>query len=221
VLLNGVFRALPNYEDLAKESSWVFSSLVHIPQFLIPFLLILVITRGKPEQYGFNLHENRPVFTHKRMLVVGILVGLIMSLRYIPLVVTDARLEFKQPIVLCDVLGNMGFQWIVVGVCEETMFRGLIQTYLMKSLDGEVMVHGHGLHVGTIVGAVIWGGFHFVNILVMPLGAVVASVILTTAMGLPMGYAYQRTGSLLTTIIVHNTIFGVPTTVGYLLQWLL
>lgn len=46
-------------------------------------------------------------------------------------------------------------------------------------------------------------------------------VVLTTVAGLLMGYAYQETGSLLTTIIVHNTIFGVPLTVGYILYWLL
>ena len=45
--------------------------------------------------------------------------------------------------------------------------------------------------------------------------------IVLTAAGLLMGYAYQETGSLCTTIIVHNTIFGVPLTVGYILHWLL
>ncbi len=55
----------------------------------------------------------------------------------------------------------------------------------------------------------------------MPLGSVVFFVVLTTVAGLLMGYAYQETGSLLTTIIVHNTIFGVPLTVGYILYWLL
>jgi membrane protease YdiL (CAAX protease family) len=55
----------------------------------------------------------------------------------------------------------------------------------------------------------------------MPIGPVVFLVVLTTAIGLILGYAYQRTGSLLTTIIMHNTIFGVPLTIGYLLNWLL
>lgn len=54
---------------------------------------------------------------------------------------------------------------VVVGVCEETMFRGLIQTYLMNNLKGNVKIFGHDLHIGTILGAIIWGGFHFVEIL--------------------------------------------------------
>jgi len=84
-----------------------------------------------------------------------------------------------------------------------------------------VKILGHDLHIGTVIGAVFWGAFHFINILVMPLGSVVFFVVLTTVAGLLMGYAYQETGSLLTTIIVHNTIFGVPLTVGYILYWLL
>ena len=55
----------------------------------------------------------------------------------------------------------------------------------------------------------------------MPLGPVVFLVMLTTVAGLFMGYAYQETGSLLTTVIVHNTLFGIPLAVGYVLYWLL
>jgi hypothetical protein len=36
-----------------------------------------------------------------------------------------------------------------------------------------------------------------------------------------MGYAYQKTRSLFTTIIVHNTLFGVHLTVGYIVYSLL
>jgi membrane protease YdiL (CAAX protease family) len=100
------------------------------------------------------------------------------------------------------------------------MFRGLIQTHLMNSLEGHLRILGHDLHAGTVIGAVLWGLFHFVNILVMPLSSVVFTVFATTVAGLLMGYAYQETGSLLTTIIVHNTMFGVPLTAGYLLHWL-
>ena len=171
-------------------------------------------------EYGFNLKQKPPVFTHKRMLGLGALFGLLMSLKYVPSVVRGIPLDIPRPVSLANVLGYMTFQWIVVGLSEETMFRGLVQTYLMNNLKGHVMLLGHDLHVGTVVGAILWGVFHFINILVMPLGSVVFFVVVTTVAGLLMGYAYQETGSLLTTIIVHNTIFGVPLTIGYILYWL-
>lgn len=219
VLIIAGFRLLPNYDSLAN-SGWILADLVHIPQFLIPFLLIWFMSKGKLEEYGFNL-RGTPDFTHKRMLTVGGLFGLAMSLRYIPQIIGDLPVDIPQPVTPVNIIGYMTFQWIIVGVSEETMFRGLIQTYLMKNLDGDVEIAGRGFHVGTVIGAIFWGGFHFINILVgMPINAVLLTVLLTTAAGLLMGYVYQETRSLLTTIIVHNTLFGVPLSIGYLLYWL-
>ena len=90
----------------------------------------------------------------------------------------------------------------------------------MNNLKGFVTILGHDLHIGTVIGAIFWGVFHFINILVMPLASVVFVVILTTIAGLAMGYAYQETRSLLTTIIIHNTVFGIPLTLGYIIHWI-
>ncbi|MBN1274193.1 MAG: CPBP family intramembrane metalloprotease [Candidatus Aminicenantes bacterium] len=216
-----VLQSSPNYETIMKDSSWIFADLVHIPQFVIPFVLICWITKGRLGEYGFNLKQKPPIFTHWHMLGLGILFGLLMSLKYVSPIIKGAPLDILRPVTSANVLGHMTFQWIVVGLSEETMFRGLIQTYLMKNLKGYVRLLGHDLHAGTVVGAILWGAFHFINILVMPLGPVVFFVVVTTVAGLFMGYAYQETGSLLTTIIVHNTIFGVPLTIGYIFYWLL
>ena len=221
VLIDAAFKSLPQYENLAGDSSWILAILVHIPQFLIAFLLIWYITKGKLGIYGFNLKVKSPTLAHRRMLGLGVFFGLLMSLKYIPQIIQDGVPDIPQPVTTASVVGNMVFQWIVVGVSEETLFRGLIQTYLMDNLEGYVKVLGHDLHIGTVIGAIIWGAFHFINILVMPLEPVIFYVILTTVIGLPMGYAYQESGSLLTTVIVHNMIFGVPLTIGYLLYWLL
>jgi len=200
---------------------WVLASLVHIPQFLIPFLIICYITKGRLRGYGFNLQQMPPTFTYRRMAIVGAIFGFLLSLRYIPQIIGNVPLGIPQPVTAVSVAGNMTFQWVIVGLCEETMFRGLIQTYLMKNLKGRVKILGQYLHIGTVLGAIFWGGFHFIEILHTPLSSVVFLVLLTTAIGLIMGYAYQKTGSLLTTIIVHNTLFGVHLTVGYIIYSLL
>jgi membrane protease YdiL (CAAX protease family) len=221
VLLYGALGWLPDHDLIMRESSWIVADLVHVPQFLVPFLLICWLSRGRLGEYGFNARQKPPFFTHARMLGLGALFGLLMSARYIPALRGSAPLDIPRPVTWANVLGNLTFQWIVVGLAEETMFRGLIQTYLMNNLEGEVKILGHDLHMGTVMGAILWGVFHFINILMMPLGPVVFTMALTTLAGLAMGYAYQETGSLLTTIIVHNTIFGVPLTLGYVLYWLL
>jgi membrane protease YdiL (CAAX protease family) len=214
------FMSLPGYESLMNESGWILASLVHIPQFLIPFLLIYYISKGNLKEYGFNLREV-PHFTHKRMLVIGVLFGILFSLRYIVQFVTGAPLDISYPVTPLNIVGNMTFQWIIVGVSEETMFRGLVQTYLMERLEGTVEIAGREFHVGTVIAAIFWGGFHFINVLIgMSIDTAFFLVLITTAIGLLMGYAYQKTRSLLTTIVVHNTIFGVPTLIGYVLYCL-
>ena len=214
------FMLLPNYESLMIESGWVLADLVHIPQFLIPFLLIYYVSEGNLKEYGFNLREV-PHFTHKRMFGIGLFFGLVFSLRYVIQLVTDVPLDIPYPVTPLNIVGNMTFQWIIVGVSEETMFRGLIQTYLMERLEGNVEIAGREFHVGTVIAAIFWGGFHFINVLIgMPIDAAFFLVLITSAIGLLMGYAYQKTGSLLTTIVIHNTIFGVPTLIGYILYFL-
>jgi membrane protease YdiL (CAAX protease family) len=221
VLMDWALRLFFQYEVLVRDSFWIIADLVHVPQFVIPFGLIWYITRGKLSEYGFNSRQDPPIFTHRRMLALGGGVGLLLSLEYILQAVRGEVVGIPQPVTVVNVLGNLSFQWIVVGLAEETMFRGLIQTYLMSNLKGWVRLLGHDLHAGTVVGAIFWGLFHFLNVLTVPVGSVVFVVVLTTVAGLLMGYAYQKTGSLLTTVIVHNTMFGVPLTVGYVLYWLL
>jgi membrane protease YdiL (CAAX protease family) len=221
IIIYALMSSLSSFMNVMRDSSWIFADLVHVPQFVVPFVLICFITKGRLGEYGFNLRQKPPLFTHIRMFGLGAFFGLLMSLKYISQAVENTPIDIPQPVTLANVIGNMTFQWIVVGLSEETLFRGLIQTYLMDNLKGYIKLFGHNLHIGTIVGAILWGLFHFINILVMPLGAVVSFVILTTIAGLGMGYAYQETRSIFTTIIVHNSLFGVPLTIGYILYWLL
>jgi membrane protease YdiL (CAAX protease family) len=219
-ILNELMLALPNYDTLMIESSWIFADLVHIPQFLLPFIIILYITKGRPSQYGFNLKEKPPEFTHKRMLIIGLCTGLLISIKHVTQIASSFPLDVPQPVTTTNIFGYMTFQWIIVGLSEETMFRGLIQTYLMENLEGEIKMAGHEFHIGTVIGAIFWGGFHIINVLNMPLSAALFTVVITTPIGLLMGYAYQITGSLLTTILVHNSLFGVPLTIGYILYFM-
>lgn len=220
ILINSSINSIPRLTSIVASSSWILAILVHIPQFLIPFILIVYLSKGRIEQYGFNLEESPPIFTRNRMLKIGVAFGLLLSLKYIPQIIIDKTIDIPQPITPLNILGSLIFQWVVVGLCEETMFRGLIQTYLMENLHGYVKIVKHDLHVGTVIGAVIWGAFHFINILVMPWDSTILTVVLTTITGLLMGYAYQETRSLSITIIIHNTLFGIPLLIGYVIYFL-
>ena len=84
VIVDATVRLLLNYEAIVEDSSWMLAHLAHVPQFVIPFALICYITGGRLREYGFNLKQNPPVFTHRRMLGLGALFGLLTSLKYVP-----------------------------------------------------------------------------------------------------------------------------------------
>ena len=84
VSIYAVLGTLPNFQVLVRDSSWVVAGLMHIPQFVIPFALICWITKGKLGEYGFNLRQFPPLFTHKSMFLLGVLFVSLMSLSYIP-----------------------------------------------------------------------------------------------------------------------------------------
>ena len=67
IYIYAALRTLPNFESIMTDHSWLVADLVHAPQFLVPFMIICWITRGSLGEYGFNLRQNPPVFTHNRL----------------------------------------------------------------------------------------------------------------------------------------------------------
>jgi hypothetical protein len=45
--------------------------------------------------------------------------------------------------------------WILVGIAEETLYRGMIQTYLMRHLNGQIRIIKWDFKMGTLIAA-IW-----------------------------------------------------------------
>ena len=79
VAIYATLQSLPNFEAMMRDSTWIFADLVHIPQFLIPFVIIYWLTKGRLGEYGFNLKQNPPIFTHRRMLGLGALFAVVAN----------------------------------------------------------------------------------------------------------------------------------------------
>ena len=109
ILINTYIKSFPNYENIVNNSSWMIAHLVHIPQFLIPFLIICFITKGKLSEYGYNMNQKPPVFTHIRMFILGVSFGLLLSLKFLPQIINKTSIDIPQPVTLLNVIGNMTF----------------------------------------------------------------------------------------------------------------
>ena len=89
------------------------------------------------------------------------------------------------------------FNGILVGVSEEFLFRGQIQTGLNNSIKSTVHIGRVNLRLGTILATVAFAGFHFANL---------PNLLFALIFGLLIGHAYDRTSNLWGAIIIHNTV---------------
>jgi membrane protease YdiL (CAAX protease family) len=213
ILLKALF---PSFIDLEESFPWiVYYYMMEVPMLLISLLMIKRLSKGKFGDYGFNLsRQDLKLFSS---LWMGVVFALVMAvIDHLPPIVKGS-FSVGYDLTFINVLGTLSFMWVFVGIAEETLSRGLIQTYLMNRMDGDVKILRWNLHKGTIVAAVIFGLSHLFNLYRKPLEFVVPQMIYATVFGLVAGYVYQETRSLAGPIILHNVADGLETAIEYLL----
>jgi membrane protease YdiL (CAAX protease family) len=82
----------------------------------------------------------------------------------------------------------------VVGPTEELLFRGVIQTGLNASFGQS----------GIVVGALLFGLFHLINLATQSLGATLLQVFTATVIGFLFGVLYDRTRNLIGASLAHS-----------------
>ncbi len=94
------------------------------------------------------------------------------------------------------------FEGVFVGWTEEYLFRGCIQRVLNRRLKSLI---GSRIKSGTVLAALIFGVFHFVNLaLGQSLLATIPQVIFATFFGLVVGWFYDRSNDFAGIAWIHN-----------------
>jgi membrane protease YdiL (CAAX protease family) len=94
---------------------------------------------------------------------------------------------------VASLIAQLVFLAFVVGPTEELLFRGLIQTGLRESLGSW----------GIVIGAVLFGFFHLINLASQPLGSTALQVLTAIVIGLAFGALYDRTRNLVGASLAH------------------
>jgi membrane protease YdiL (CAAX protease family) len=92
---------------------------------------------------------------------------------------------------------NLLFYTVLVGISEEFMFRGQIQTGLNNSIEKILRVGRLNVRLGTVLAALIFAAFHSRDILAVPFAF---------SFGIVVGHYYQKTGNLWGAVIIHNLV---------------
>jgi membrane protease YdiL (CAAX protease family) len=89
------------------------------------------------------------------------------------------------------------FNTVLVGISEEFVFRGQIQTGLNNSIKKTLKLGRVNIRLGTILASVTFGAFHFGNIF---------TLLFAIAFGLLVGHFYDKTNNLWCAVIIHNAV---------------
>jgi membrane protease YdiL (CAAX protease family) len=95
---------------------------------------------------------------------------------------------------LPTLIAQLVFLALVVGPTEELLFRGVVQTGLRGSMG----------QWGIILGAILFGLVHAINLAYQPLGATLQQVSAAIVIGLVFGVLYDRTRNLVGASLAHG-----------------
>jgi membrane protease YdiL (CAAX protease family) len=211
-----ILNSSPEFKHVAQTSPWIPRYVGDGLAFVVTMLIIWRASHGSLGSFGFalgtrNLHLRLSVAMGATLALVWILLDYSLLM-----LASTNEAQITYPRTVTNLVGMLAFQWVFVGVFEEPLARGLVQTYLMNQLRGVVKVSRWNFHVGTIIAGVLFGVGHVVPHVFFgqPWLSIGSHVVLATLFGLLAGYVYQETRSLAGPIVMHNIVDGLLYTVA-------
>jgi membrane protease YdiL (CAAX protease family) len=190
-------------QQAVKGQRWLSGGdITQITLLIVSLLLIFVLGRGELTTYGLR-------FISARMMVKPLLTSVIVSL--LLLVPGLAIVMRSDPGSMGPEVPGMGMNllklilsvWVLASICEEFLFRGLLQGVLEPlKVHGISIFHRH-ISVPVVVCALGFGLGHLILLGKLSPPMVTFIVINATILGLIAGYHRETTGSIVPAIVVH------------------
>jgi len=194
-----------------SEDGFIPSSFVtHTFMWLLSLIIIYILTKGKPQEYGFTKGDFH--LTPKIFLWV-VPTGILSALNFIGSRLTGEIEQANALLYLKDIL----FIWIYASICEEIFTRGLLQSFLSPLTKyGFMLAKKWRISLPVLFSGLYFGAMHIV--LVTRIGpAVIVVMTMAAGLGIVAGYHREKTDSLIPAIIIHG-LFNIG---GALPMWLL
>jgi membrane protease YdiL (CAAX protease family) len=178
---------------LNANSSWVLDWAGHLWFLAIPLFWYVAFKKRFPvgKLSGSGLRRWLPAWA-------------IMLAIAVPLDVLSGRTSLAGFTSLAVIM-NLLFNGVLVGVSEEFVFRGQVQTGLNNSVIGTVKLGRGSVRLGTILTAVVFAALHLQNVYGIPFAFV---------FGVVVGHYYDKTNSIWGAVVIHNVVdllsFVVP-----------
>ncbi len=99
------------------------------------------------------------------------------------------------------------YSWLIVGIVEELLFRGFLQSSLDVFLTGSFLMINYSVILSSVVFVFMHIGNMFMGL--ESRGQFIGQIPMRFLVSLILGFSFQLSGSLLYSIIIHNLIDGL------------
>jgi len=195
------FGAPPSY---VENGAWLYMTVHHLVQMVLALCVIAIVAKGRLGDWGLNLRDWRRSLriTREFATIFAVIMAISVALQFL----SHATPRPAPPLTVGHVVGTLFFMAVISGVSEEILFRGMMQTWLSRWAKGDVGLFGWRVSRAGFVTAVIFALVH-INFTLTPFEVTHLywpQVGIAFVLGLLYSWAYDRTGSLLAPILMHN-----------------
>ncbi len=199
--LSGMIASLFDYQAIDPDGSYAWISVHHIDQALIFILIIVLLKKFKPLNYGFGW-GNKEV-GKKYVLSFAFFFGIYSVGSFLTVILTNSFQQFGYPLTATNIIGQMSFQLLLSGPSEELIFRAFAITMIALVIKGRVFKGK--VSIANIIAAVIFGLAH-VSFSFAPFEVAYNSfqIIFGFTLGMFYGDCYEKTGSMYYPMMMHS-----------------
>lgn len=120
-----------------------------------------------------------------------------------------------------NIAGWIGFELLWVGICEETLFRGLLLGILLALSPSKIRIGRTAFSTAGITIALLFALAHAGNFATRPFAEAFAQQIYAIALGIIYAWLRERSGSLVPAMVAHSLSDAVETGLVFLLAGML
>jgi hypothetical protein len=174
---------------LSTNSSWIYSWILHLWFLAIPLTWYFALKKRFPigKLSGKAIRQWLPSWII--LLAIAIPIAALTAYVY-------GRMSLAGFTSLSLIM-NLLFVIVLVGISEEFVFRGLVQTGLNNSLKKTLKLGKGSIRLGTILAALAFAALHFSDI---------SSILFAFVFGILVGHFYDKTDSIWGAVIIHNMV---------------
>jgi uncharacterized protein len=186
------------------EMPWIEISYGHTAQLFYTLLAIALFKIFLRRDYGLHRPEGKSYVG--AAILWGVAFGLLMTaVDFWPQILAHKPpSDHPYPLTALNIAGWLGFEGIYVGPVEESLFRGLLVTYLMATLPGRIALGRYEMSAAGVIVALFFALAHVLDFFTRPFLMALGQQVYAFILGVFYAYWFEKSRSLVAPIVGHN-----------------